>query len=187
MRLYYLVDAIPTDDEEGITADIPSGVSWVGNTDGLTYVVLTDTEVARFRLVEAEPADDPEWEPLTAYALDDRRMWQGIVYRCIQPHTNSNPADTPDLTPALWTVARSDGDPWVQPTMAEDAYNIGDIVFHLDVLWSSKISANTTTPGSDDRWWEQVATLTERTQQVVVNGAPFAPSDPLSVWSVGGN
>ena len=26
MRLYYLVDAIPTDAEEGITADIPSGM-----------------------------------------------------------------------------------------------------------------------------------------------------------------
>ena len=184
-RFMYLVDAVPAEDD-GITADVPAGVSWCGNTDGASYVVVTDAEVDRFRLVDAAPADDPEWEPLGTYALDERRMFSGVVYRCIQAHTNTVASSTPDVVPALWTVARSDGDPWVQPTMAEDAYSIGDITFHLDGLWSSKIDANTTTPGSDDRWWEQVANLTERAQQLVTSGAPFDPTDP-AVWSVGGN
>lgn len=183
-RFLYLVDAIPADDEPGVTADVPAGVSWCGNTDGTSYVVVTDVEIDRFLLAEVAPEDDPAWQAGETYAVGDRRTYGGIVYRCIQAHT-SQPGWEPPAVPALWAVARSDGDPWVQPTMAEDAYSIGRIVVHDDALWSSKIDANTTTPGSDDRWWVQVANLTERAQQLVNNGAAFALDDP-AMWSVGG-
>ena len=46
---FYLVDAVPA--EGGITADVPAGMSWVGNTDGVHYIVRTVTEADRFRLV----------------------------------------------------------------------------------------------------------------------------------------
>lgn len=184
-RFLYLVDAVPAGEEPGITADVPAGVAWCGNTDGTSYVVVTDAEVDRFRLVDVVPADEPAWQAGEVYTVGDRRTYDGVVYRCIQGHTNNNPNNTPPVTPALWTVARADGDPWVQPTMAQDAYSIGAIVFHLDALWSSKIDANTTTPGSDGRWWEQVANITEQALALVQSGAPFDPDDPTSVWSVG--
>ena len=34
---------------------------------------------------------------------DTLRGHGGVVYRCIQPHTNYDPGHTPNLTPSLWT------------------------------------------------------------------------------------
>lgn len=49
------------------------------------------------------PPDVPPWEPGGTYKADDLREHGGVVYRCIQPHTNYDPGHTPNLTPALWT------------------------------------------------------------------------------------
>ena len=181
----YLVDAIPAEDG-GITADVPVGVSWCGNTDGVHYIVRTVVDVERFRLVETEPADEPVWQAGEAVTVDDRRSYDSIVYRCIQGHTTQAGWEPPNV-PELWTVARADGDPWVQPTMAEDSYQTGDIVWHDGALWSSQIDANTTVPGTDDRWWVQVASLTIEATDMVGRGGPFDPSDPVAVWRIGGN
>ena len=48
------------------------------------------------------PAEVLPWEPGGTYKTDDLRTFGGIVYRCIQPHTNYDPGHTPNLTPALW-------------------------------------------------------------------------------------
>jgi chitin-binding protein len=45
----------------------------------------------------------PPWEPGGTYKADDLREHGGVVYRCIQPHTNYDPGHTPNLTPSLWT------------------------------------------------------------------------------------
>ena len=42
---------------------------------------------------------------------------------------------------------------WTQPTGAHDAWQMGEHVMHGDVEYESQIDANTTTPGTDDRWW----------------------------------
>lgn len=57
---------------------------------------------------------------------------------------------------ANWRNVPIDGSvpEWQQPSGAPDAYAIGTVVKYDGVRWSSKIDANTTTPGSDDRWWE---------------------------------
>ena len=180
---FYLVDAVPA--EGGITADVPVGMSWVGNTDGVHYIVRTVTEADRFKLVETEPADEPDWQAGVQVEVDDRRTYQGVVYRCMQAHTTQVGWEPPG-TPALWTVARADGDPWVQPTMAEDSYQTGDIVWHVEALWSSQIDANTTEPGTDERWWVQVASLTVEAAEMVSRGGPFDPSDPIVMWRIGG-
>ena len=49
------------------------------------------------------PAEVLPWEPGGTYAADDLREHKGVVYRCIQPHTNYDPGHTPNLTPSLWT------------------------------------------------------------------------------------
>lgn len=43
---------------------------------------------------------------------------------------------------------------WVQPSGAFDAYPIDFVVSHLGVTYRSVIAANTTTPGTDERFWE---------------------------------
>lgn len=79
-----------------------------------------------------------------------------ILYRVAQGHISQEdwlPADNP----ALYTLVSlsTGGYPiWSQPTGAQDAYNIGDIVEHNGTLYKSKIDGNTTEPGTDDRWWE---------------------------------
>lgn len=45
--------------------------------------------------------------------------------------------------------------PWVQPQGAHDAVGLDEYRSHARVNWRSKIPANTTEPGSDERWWAQ--------------------------------
>lgn len=82
----------------------------------------------------------------------------GYLYRCLTSHTSQ--ADwAPGAAPSLWV--RID-DPavewpeWRQPTNAEDAYPKGAKVTHNGERYISQIDANTTEPGTDERWWKKV-------------------------------
>lgn len=88
-----------------------------------------------------------EWQTETAYAVGDRRQYNGLLYRCVQAHTSQ--ADwTPDVTPALWVRTSTDPFPeWVQPTGAHDAYAKGSKVSHNEKHWESDIDANVYEPG----------------------------------------
>ena len=87
------------------------------------------------------------WAEDTAYAVDDRIRYDGILYRCVQAHTSQSDW-TPDITPALWVVVSLDEFPeWVQPTGAHDAYRIGDKVSHNEKHWQNTVDYNTYEPG----------------------------------------
>lgn len=106
-----------------------------------------------------------EWDPNgVSYEVDDVVRVGDIPYRVVQAHTSQ--ADfAPSLTPALFTPLRTvsgpNPDPWVQPTGAQDAYAIGDLVTHPNpndsgTIWvyESVIDANTTVPGQNgDQFW----------------------------------
>lgn len=89
--------------------------------------------------------------------------WDHTLVEVIQGHT-TQPDWTPDTYAAGYKLHRSAAagpQPWVQPTMTEDAYAIGEEVLHDyngtgTKTYRSKIAANTTEPGSDTRWWEEV-------------------------------
>jgi hypothetical protein len=76
-----------------------------------------------------------------------------LLYECVQGHTSQTDW-TPPTTPALWTPYTPSGviAQWVQPTGAQDAYDIGDQVWwdynaqgiHL---WESNTAANVWEPG----------------------------------------
>lgn len=95
----------------------------------------------------------PHWTEGLTVAVGDRYQYCEVLYRCVQAHTTQ--ADwTPDLTQALWVrVSLEEFPEWVQPTGGHDAYNKGDKVIHNGVKYVSNIDANTTEPGTDDRWW----------------------------------
>lgn len=79
------------------------------------------------------------------------------LYQVLQDHTSAEEW-TPDTATSLYKAIgiTSDGyAEWVQPLGATDAYNTGDIVSYNGVLYESQIDANTTTPGTDERWWKE--------------------------------
>lgn len=98
----------------------------------------------------------PKWEADTDYAKDGRDRYDGILYRCIQPHTSQEGWEPPNV-PALWARVSIDEWPeWVQPTGVQDAYNIGDKTSHNEKHWISNVDANVWEPGVYG--WDEVAT-----------------------------
>jgi hypothetical protein len=98
----------------------------------------------------------------------------GTVYRCVQSRT-VEPQHDPAEIPALWTslvppVGEEPYPRWVQPTGGHDAYAIDAMVVPPNAqdggeltVFRSKITANTTEPGTDGtfhRWWEPVSRVT---------------------------
>lgn len=81
----------------------------------------------------------------------------GSLYRCLQSHT-SQESWTPENSPSLWVLI---DDPaiewpeWKQPTGAHDAYDLNAKVSHNGKRWISQIPANTTEPGTDERYWKE--------------------------------
>lgn len=100
----------------------------------------------------------PVWDGSgLAYAVGDRRQYARQLYKCLTAHT-SQESWTPDASPSLWV--RID-DPtiewpeWRQPQGSEDAYPMGAKVSHNGKRYISQIDANTTEPGTDERWWKE--------------------------------
>jgi hypothetical protein len=92
----------------------------------------------------------PVWAAGVAVAVGDLVRHDNILYRCVQGHTTQ--ADwAPPVVPALWTPARQTSgpvvDPWVQPTGAHDAYQIGDRVTYQGQTWQSTAANNVWAPG----------------------------------------
>lgn len=139
-----------------------------GLTDGLIRAdLLTSEEIAELA------AHYPAWQAGDTFVLDMLREHDGLLYRCEQDHANHDPSHTPDVTPALWTVAASPGviPEWKKPTSSTDAYAEDDLVTHPDKentmgtgadtiwVWRSTYTGNDTEPGKDGqfhRYWEPI-------------------------------
>ena len=98
-----------------------------------------------------------EWQVGEALQIGNIRRFEGNRYVVIQAHTTQ--ADwTPPLVPALFLLIPENTDSgyplWVQPTGAQDAYNLGDRVTHNEQNWESTINAHTTEPEvTVFNWW----------------------------------
>jgi len=103
---------------------------------------LTDDELAE--IVSLYPA----WESGVAYAVGDLCAYDDVLYEAVQAHT-SQVDWTPDIVPALFVRKSPEGviPEWVQPTGAQDAYNLGDQVTYEGQVWESTIDANVWAPG----------------------------------------
>ena len=80
------------------------------------------------------------------------------LYRVVQAHTSQSDWK-PYLVPALFTVVAYPGEipVFVQPTGAQDAYNIDDLVHYptiTDPVYKSLIDANVWTPIAYPQGWE---------------------------------
>lgn len=127
----------------------------------LTRDFLSDTLALTF------PEIYDEWNPdSVSYigkdtATEDKPVsivrYNNALYRCLQSHT-SQENWTPENSPSLWVLI---DDPaiewpeWKQPTGAHDAYDLNAKVSHNGKRWISQIPANTTEPGTDERYWKE--------------------------------
>lgn len=93
----------------------------------------------------------PGWVPDISLAVDDRLQYDGKLYRVIQAHTTQEGWEPPNV-PALFTEIAKPGEipVWKQPTGAQDAYNLDDLVYYPDEngnVWRSAIDGNVWAPG----------------------------------------
>lgn len=121
---------------------------------------MTKTEAIAFRrkIEQASASTDdadalemvelfPKWIYPKAYIVGERIQHNGILYKCIQPHTSQEDW-TPDLTPALWVRVFVEKWPeWIQPQGSADAYMAGNKVTHNAKHWTSDIDNNVWEPG----------------------------------------
>lgn len=91
-----------------------------------------------------------EWSASSVtYAKGDIRQYNGLLYRCAQPHTSQSDR-APSAAASLWTRI---SDPtqewpeWIQPTGAHDAYANGAKVSHNGKHWVSTAKDNVWEPG----------------------------------------
>lgn len=92
----------------------------------------------------------PEWIDDTSYALGDRVLYQGLLYKCLQTH-NAQALWNPIDAPSLWArvlIPDPEGEipEWIQPD-STNAYMTGDKVRHNDKTWESTIDNNVWQPG----------------------------------------
>lgn len=138
-------------------AAIPEGVAHDVYVTSKTYTIPYDPDMSVMKaydylktLEEFAGAEDvvDAWAVGVAYYTDDLAVYEDETYVCLQPHTSQEGWEPPNL-PALWKVYTAPGEipDWVQPTGAQDAYNTGDKVRHVEKIWESDVDANVWEPG----------------------------------------
>lgn len=102
------------------------------------------------------------WKP-GKYEVGDVRNHTGQTWRCCQNHDNANNPDIePGKSPAQWvpfhTTDPANAKPFVQPTMAEDSYQKGEVCLWTDgkVYRSIREGANDRSPAEYPQGWEVV-------------------------------
>lgn len=104
---------------------------------------------------EELPETVKPWVPDEAVAIGFIRSYEGDNYVCLQKHTTEGNW-TPDVVPALWKKLVPPFAPWVQPTGAHDAYNIGDKVTHNGHKWESLVDGNVWEPSEGEGLWTKL-------------------------------
>lgn len=89
------------------------------------------------------------WNPTDEYSVSDRRLYNGILYRCLIAHTGQETWNPEDAT-SIWTkVLISETNeilPWEQPD-STNTYSKGSKVTHNGKTWISDIDNNSWEPG----------------------------------------
>lgn len=113
----------------------------------LRRIIMQAAELLPFETAIEVPEFFEKWDDDSDYEVEDRRVYNGLLYRCVQAH-HSQPDWTPDVVPALWAHASTEEWPeWIQPTGAQDAYMAGDKVIYNGVKYISDVDSNVWAPG----------------------------------------
>lgn len=105
----------------------------------------------------AAPAVYPTWKEDIVYDLDERVLYNDVLYRVITAHT-SQLTWTPDVSPSLFAKVLIPDDnvipEWEQPD-STNPYMTGDKVSHNGKTWVSIIDNNVWEPSIYG--WEEVS------------------------------
>lgn len=109
-----------------------------------TRDILTDEQAAEV------PGLFKEWSETAVYAIGDRVVYNGILYKVLQAHT-AQTAWNPIAAVSLFAqvLPGQDGTEigeWIQPD-STNPYMQGDKVTHNDKTWESTIDNNVWEPG----------------------------------------
>lgn len=110
---------------------------------------------ALFATFRANATDTLVWVENEEVELGYVRTYNDVNYECIQAHMTLA-SWIPPNTPTLWKkiTVGAECSPWVQPTGAHDAYNIGDCVTFNGQTYTSKINANVWSPTVYPAGWQ---------------------------------
>ena len=91
----------------------------------------------------------PEWREEVDYLVDQRVLFNKVLYRVLQAHTSQ--ADwTPDVSASLFAKILIPDEnviyPWEQPD-STNPYKTGDKVTHKGKTWVSAVDGNVWEPG----------------------------------------
>lgn len=96
-----------------------------------------------------------QWHPNEQYVLDQRVKYEGILYRCLQPHT-SQENWTPTAAPSLWAKVLIPDEnvipEWEQPD-STNPYMKGDKVMFEGHVYESAINNNIWSPSAYPGGW----------------------------------
>lgn len=96
-----------------------------------------------------------EWVNGETLVIGDRRREGDVLYE-VYAEVGDN-LYPPHEVPAIFKKITLEEYPeWVSPTGAFDSYAVGAKVSHNGKKYTSKIDGNTTEPGTDERWWEEI-------------------------------
>ena len=100
------------------------------------------------------PAVYPEWKAEVAYTLDDRVLYNEVLYKVITAHTSQEDW-TPDVSASLFAKVLIPDEnvipEWEQPD-STNAYMIGDKVIHNGKTWVSTVDNNVWAPDVANTW-----------------------------------
>ena len=111
-------------------------------------LVALRTSASDKQAVEA-PAVYPEWKSECEYFIDDRVLYNKVLYKVLQAHTSQeswNPVDASSLFAKVLIPDEVMIYNWEQPN-STNPYMIGDKVMHNKKVWTSIVDNNVWEPG----------------------------------------
>ena len=154
--MYEIVEIEPTEEEQIIEQTNKAMELLNINFNGL-LPNLSDEQALQVPLMF------PKWQSDKEYAVGDRVLYLGTLYKVLQAHT-SQAGWEPDITPSLFAknliVKDEEGEQvdipeWVQPD-STNPYMIGDKVIFGGKVYQSVIDNNVWSPTDYPQGWEEV-------------------------------
>lgn len=91
----------------------------------------------------------PTWKESVVYEVNDRVLYNGVLYKVLQAHTSQEtwtPVDAPSLFAKVLIPDENVIPAWEQPD-STNPYMIGDKVTHNGKTWVSTVDGNVWGPG----------------------------------------
>ena len=154
--MYEIVEIEPTEEEQ-IIEQTNKAIELLNiNFNGL-LPNLSDEQALQVPLMF------PKWQVGKAYAVGERVLYLGVLYKVLQAHTSQQGWE-PDIAPSLFAknliVKDEEGEQvdipeWVQPD-STNPYMIGDKVKFGGKVYQSVIDNNVWSPTDYPQGWEEV-------------------------------